>query len=256
VKVDVVLPAGGRIYGEFAIEAGAEVKALISFNGKTVLEHSIETLRDTDCIGRIVVVGPDEIAAHPAAKAADVVLSEGGDSGPANIIRGLEWLHSTDGKYADRVLIVATDLPFLTPEAIVKFIGSCDPEADFCVPLVRREEFESRFPGAEIEYVHLVDGQWTMGCAFLVNPEAVIKSRSLIENIFSMRKSQLGMVRILGLGFILRFLFGRLTVAHIEKRCNTIIKCKGRAIYASDAALAYDMDKPDEYKYAVNAITV
>ncbi len=256
MKIDVVMPAGGRIYGEFADEAGAEVKALISFNGKTVLEHSIEILRSTECVGRIVVVGPDEIAAHPVSKAADVVLSEGGDSGPANIIRGLEWLRDTDGKSADRVLIVATDLPFLTPEAIVKFIGSCDPDADFCVPLVRQEEFESRFPGTEIEYVHLADGHWTIGCAFFVNPTAVIKSRPLIENIFTMRKSQFGMVRILGIGFILRFLFGRLTVKHIEKRCNSIIGCRGCAVYSSDAVLAYDIDKPDEYRYAASVIAI
>lgn len=254
MKVDVIMPAGGRIYGEFADEAGAEVKALISIGGKTVLERSIDTLRATGCVGRVVVIGPDEVSANPASDAADTVLSEGGNSGPANIIRGLQWLHDTDGTHADRVLIVTTDLPFLTSEAIIGFIDSCNSEIDFCVPLVSRDAFESRFPGTELEYVSLADGQWTMGCAFLVNPAAIMKSRPLIENVFEMRKSQFGMARLLGLRFTLRFLFRRLTIAHIEQRCSAIIGCSGRAIFGSDAVLAYDIDKPEEYRYAANAV--
>jgi len=67
-------------------------------------------------------------------------------------------------------MIVTTDLPFLTPQAITDFLDICQPDLEICVPLIRREEFEERFPGLKIEYVRLRDGQWTMGCAFLLSP--------------------------------------------------------------------------------------
>jgi len=99
LKVDAILPAGGRITGVFAQETGTSVKALISPGGPTVLERTLDALRATGHVGRIVVVGPDEVASHPAACAADVVLPES-ISGPANIFGGLEWLaHVSDGHY-------------------------------------------------------------------------------------------------------------------------------------------------------------
>lgn len=251
MRVDAILPAGGRIGEEFAARAGAEVKALIPISGETVLERTIRTLKSTGRVDRVVVIGPEEVAAHPASRAADHVLAEGVSSGPANIIRGLQWLHDSDGRHAERVLVVTTDLPFLTAHGINAFLDACDPSADICAPLITRESFESAYPGSHNEYVALADGSFTMGCAFLVNPEAILRNRDLIERAFGARKSQLRMARLLGLGFIVRFAAGRLRVSHIEQRCGALLGCSGRAIRGCDPELAYDIDKPEEWLYAV-----
>jgi GTP:adenosylcobinamide-phosphate guanylyltransferase len=248
--IDVILPAGGRISGEFAAEAGAEVKALIEVGGRTVLQRTLDALRATGQVRRAIVIGPHEIADHACAKSADAVLPEGGDSGPANILRGIEWLSDTDGSRAGRVLIVTTDLPFLTPEAISTFIDSCPPDIDLCLPLVSKKAFEKRFPGSDNQYVKLADGSWTLGCGFLVNPEAIESNRDQIERVFAARKSQIGMARLLGLGFIIRFLTGRLSVSHIEKRCTHMLGCSGKAIPGSCPELAFDLDNIGEYRYA------
>lgn len=252
MNVDAILPAGGRISGEFALEAGAEVKALIPIDGRTMLERTLDTLRATGRIERVILIGPGEVAEHPAARLADAVLPEGGDSGPANILHGLEWLRENDGRHADRVLILTTDLPFVTSNAINAFLDSCPADIDLCAPIIRREAFEERFPGSENEYVKLRDGEWTMGCSFLVNPEALERNRRHIEQVFAARKSQLGMVRLLGFMFIARFVFGRLTVRHIEERCRSLLGCSGQGILGSPPELAFDIDKIDEYRYAVN----
>ena len=250
--IDVILPAGGRISGEFAAEAGVDVKALIEIGGRTVLQRPLDALRATGQIRRAIVIGPDEIADHSCAKSADAVLPEGGDSGPANILRGIEWLRETDGSRADRVLIVTTDLPFLTPEAISVFIGSCPSDVDLCAALVSKKAFEERFPGSENQYVKLADGEWTLGCGFLVNPEAIESNRDHIERVFAARKSQIGMARLLGFGFIIRFLTGRLTVSHIENRCAKMLGCSGKGIRQSSPELAFDLDHIGEYRYAAN----
>jgi len=252
--VDAILPAAGRISGDFAAEAGAGVKALIELGGRTVLERTIAALRATGRIGRIVVIGPEEVTAHPAARAADAALPEGGESGPSNIRRGLEWVRDASGGHADRVLIVTTDLPFITPEAITRFLDACPLDLDICIPLLRREEFEARFPDFPLEYVRLRDGEWTMGCAFLVNPEAIIAHRARIEQVFALRKSQLGMMRLLGPLFIVRFLLKRLTIKDIEQRCLDILGCTGGAIHGCPPELTFDIDLPREYRYAVEHI--
>ena len=252
MSIDAILPAAGRIKDDFAAEVGTELKALIEIGGRTVLERTIDTLRATGRVGRIVVIGPEEVAAHPGSRSADAVLPEGGDSGPDNIIAGLEWLRETNGgRDADRVLVVTTDLPFLTPECIAGYLDSCPEGVGICAPLVDSETFEARFPESQTMYVKLRDGRWTMGCAFLVDPAAVFANRDLIERCFQARKSQFAMAQLLGIGFILRFFAGQLAVADVEERCRGILGCSACAIRDSAPELAFDIDQVEDYRYAV-----
>ena len=250
MKVDAILPAAGRISGDFAVEAGAEIKALIPLCGRNLLERTVATLRATGRVGRIVIIGPRELTAHPAARAADAALPEVG-SGPANILRGMEWLYEANGgRHAEQVLILTTDLAFLTSQAITSFLDACPGGLDACLPLIRREEFEARFPGLVIEYVRLRDGEWTMGCVFLVNPAAIARNRAMIERAFAARKSQIRMVRLLGPVFIARFLTRRLAIPHIEERCLKLLGCTGAGIRGCAPELALDIDRPEDYRYA------
>lgn len=253
-KVDVILPAGGRIKGEFAAEAGVEVKALIEFGGRTVLEHMIDTLRASERINRLVVIGPAEVIEHSACRHVDGALPEG-DSGPANMLRGIEWLSQQDGAHAERVMIAATDLPFLTRDTVSHFLDACPRDADVCVPVISREEFLARFPGSRDDYAVLRDGAWTIGCAFLVNPVAILQNRDHLERVFDARKSKLGMVRLLGLPFIFSFLTRRLTVSQVVGQCERILGCKGAAVPGCPPELAFDIDLHEEYRYAAARLT-
>src|SRR2546427_437783 len=151
--VDAVLPAGGRISGDFAAEAGAKVKALIRFGEVTLLDRAITTLRECGSIGRIVVIGPE--ACREAASLADGFVQEA-DSGPENIRRGLAWLGSSH-----RVLVLTTDLPFVSAQAINAFLNACPESADISVPALTRQQYESRFPDSPAVYLRLRDGEWT-----------------------------------------------------------------------------------------------
>jgi len=251
MKVDAILPAGGRITGDFATEAGAEIKALIAFEGRTLLERTLDTLRATGRVQRAVVIGPGELAGHPASATADAVLPEA-ESGPANIMRGLEWLHhANDGRHAERVLIVTTDLPFLTPESITGFLDACPPGAAMSLPAIRKEAIEASCPHWAGTYLHLRDGAWTLGCAFLVDPQSIMANREHIERVFNARKSALAMARLLGPLFIARFMCRQLTVGHVQRRCEQILGCTGAAVLDCAPELAFDIDLPQEYRYAV-----
>lgn len=249
--VDAILPAGGRISGPFAREANAAIKALIQLGGWTVLERTLASLGATGRVRRTVLIGPEEVLSHPAARSADVALAEG-NSGPANIFRGLEWLYvANERRYSERVLILTTDLPFLTPDAIRGFLDACPAGIDLCMPILNREEFEARFSYRSARYVPLRDGEWMIGCAFLVDPAALVRNRSAVERVFAARRSRVGMARILGPAFVLRFLARRLTVGHIEQRCQEMLGCTGRGIRGCAPELALDIDYPEDYRYAV-----
>ena len=140
-RFDVLLPAGGRISGDYARAAGTEIKALISFGGVTVLERTIAALRATNRANRIAVIGPREIENHAATRAADLFAEEG-TSGPDNVFRGLEKLGYDSNNHA-RVLAVTTDLPFLSAAALLDFFTAADQfqDADICIPIVEQRAF-------------------------------------------------------------------------------------------------------------------
>lgn len=243
-RFDVILPAGGRIEGAFAEQADTDIKALIRLGGQTILSRTIGALRATGRAGRIVVIGPQTALDEAQNAGVDVVCEEGA-SGPDNILRGLNLLQSQG-----RVLIVTTDLPFLTPDALNAFLDACPPDADVALPIMTRSEFETRFPGTQNEYVRLKEGQFTLGCAFVVNAQTLLQNEAHVRALFAARKSQWQMVRLIGLGTGLRFAMGRLSIAHLEERAGQIARCRGRAIPHMPPELAYDIDLPEEFDYA------
>jgi hypothetical protein len=102
--------------------------------------------------------------------------------------------------------------------------------------------------------MRLQDGEWAIGCAFLLNVPALQKSRAHIEQAFAARKSQVAMARLLGPLFILRFVFKRLTIAHIMERCQRVLGCTGAPIRGCAPELAYDIDEVPEYRYALQRV--
>ena len=253
-RFDVLLPAGGRISGDYAREAGTEIKALIEFDGATVLERTIAALRATNRVTRIAVIGPREIENHAATRAADLFVEEG-KSGPDNVFRGLEKLGYDCENHA-RVLAVTTDLPFLSATALLAFFTAADAfqDADICIPIVEKRAFEKAFPGSAGEYVRMRDGHWTLGCAFLFRASVVAQIRPHAEAAFQARKNQLAMARLLGPAFIARFLTKRLDVAHVQAACERILHCSGRVVTSGAPELAFDIDTLNEYRYAAQKL--
>jgi GTP:adenosylcobinamide-phosphate guanylyltransferase len=247
---DAILPAGGEIDPAFAAEVGVKNKALIEIGGKTVLQRVMQALRDSGRIRRIAVIGPDQV--HQAAEGADLLLQPG-SSGPDNILKGLAALQEGSSP-PTKVLVVTTDLPFLTPEIINRFIDSCPPGADICVPLIDKDAYVTRFPNSTATFVPLRDGVLTAGCMYLFDVAALQAARPHMERIFEVRKSKIGMARLLGPKFLVKFLTKSLTVEDVEKKITGLLHCTGKAIQNSAPELAYDIDYLDDYEYAVQHV--
>lgn len=248
--LDVVIPAGGQMNADFARVTGTAFKPLVKFDNKTVLRTTIEALRGSPRINRIIVVGAKEVIEHSDASLATVVLPEKG-SGPKNIMAGIEQLLAMDLP-PDRVLIVTSDLPFLTPASVERFLDLCEHDIDFNVPLIEKPDFEEAFPGAEAMFVKLLDGEWTTGCMYEVSVRGFRTALSHIEDVFERRKSKIGIARLLGFKFVWDYLNKKLTVHDIEKKITDLLRVRGRAIPGSPAELAYDIDYVDDYQYAVS----
>lgn len=242
---DVVLPAGGRITGDFAQKAGTGIKALILFDGETILRRTIRALRESECIGRIAVIGPEEALAEARESGADLMLPEG-KTGPDNIYRGLDGLPNVTA----HLLIVTGDMPFLTSEAVRDFLALCPTEVEICIPIVERNAFELRYPNLIRTDTPLHDGNFRLGGVFRVEVSTLRRTRLHLEQMFAARKNNFQMAQLIGIPFIVRYLFRRLTIDQIVARAGEILQCGGAAVRHVPPELAFDIDIPEELAYA------
>lgn len=249
-RFDAIIPAGGYIKPAFADRVGTPAKALIDFKGRLILDRIIDALDESQLVRRTILIGSPEVLASEPAKRCDVVLEQG-TSAPDNILKGLKWL-SEQSDAPKRVFIVTTDLPLLTGEIIRRYVDMCPQDVNLTVPLISRAEWNVRFPNSDATFAKLADGEWTTGCAYLMDVDAFRQSLPYIEAVFQNRKSLPGMAKLLGFGFLLKLLTKRLTVPEVEAKIKTMLHCTGAAIRHAPPELSYDIDDETDLDYALN----
>ncbi|HEY8417919.1 MAG TPA: hypothetical protein VIK93_07785, partial [Limnochordales bacterium] len=162
------------------------------------------------------------------------------------------------GGPGSRLLVVTSDIPLVTAAAIEDFLDRCrrrdaaaGPRAlDAFYPMVSRENSEARFPGQRRTYVRLRSGSYTGGNCVLLSPAVLLKQRELFEQAVALRKDPVRMARLLGLGFIIRFLTRRLEAADIERVVRERLGINGAIIEVPYAEIGFDVDKPEDLELA------
>lgn len=246
---DAIIPAGGSIDPEFAARVGTTSKALIPFADRTVLRRTIEALQGTGRMNRIILVGTPEVLAHPDAKLAQEHVPAG-TSGPDTIFKGLKHLAGLPNP-PSKVLIVTADLPFLTPENLEYFLSRCPEDRGLCVPLITKTEYQTRFPDSTATFIPLQDESWAAGNTYVMDVAAFTRALPDLEKLFQVRKSKIGMIRLLGFDFLIKFLWKKLTIKDIENKVARLLGCSGGPVMGASAELAYDVDDLEDYEYAM-----
>jgi molybdopterin-guanine dinucleotide biosynthesis protein A len=249
---DAIVPAGGSIDAEFAAKVGTSSKALIMFGEQAILERTILALRGTGRVGRIFVSGGAEVQASDAAKLANKTVPSG-NSGPESILNALKSLMAEPNP-PKKVVVITCDLPFLTPKLLTDFIDACPKDVDVCMPLITRGQYQTRFPHSHSTFIPLQDDTWTAGNVYLMDVQALQNAMPHLERVFKVRKSKIGMAKLLGPVFLYKFLRKQLTVPLVEAKLKQILGCSGAPVLNCAPELAYDIDDFEDYEYAMKFI--
>jgi GTP:adenosylcobinamide-phosphate guanylyltransferase len=248
VLIDTVVLAGGADRGELAATTGISYRPLLDVGGQPLIVRLLGALRASDQVGRIAVVAPEPVLAATADQKVDLrVLS--GESFIDNLLSGVDALASPS------MLIVTGDLPLLSVAAVDEFIDrSLAAEAEITYPIIPKEVCEARFPGGKRTWVRLRDGVFTGGNAVTLTRDFANRSRGLIAGLYASRKNPLKLASLLGFGFVIGLLCGRLTLADIERRASAIVSGRARAIICSHPELGFDVDKLSDLETARRAL--
>ncbi|MCS6948968.1 MAG: nucleotidyltransferase family protein [bacterium] len=247
-----VVTAGGRVARtQFpaadlpeGIESEGDLlpKALLQVDGRTLLERVLEAVRATGRAERIVVVGAASLQRWLRSPA-ETLLPEHAEA-HENLLVGLQAV-----AHYPRALYLTSDLPFVTAEAICRFLEACPEEAQLCYAIARREAFDARFPNSPSVYARMKDGEWLAGCAMLIDPSALLQRAEWVRRVAQRRKSLWQLAMLAGWGVLWRFATRQLTVADVERRAEQLLGIHCRAVECAPE-LAYDVDTPQEYEYA------
>jgi GTP:adenosylcobinamide-phosphate guanylyltransferase len=242
VNVDAVVLAGGSAEG---LGSDAPYKGVLEIGGRPMVDYVIDALRRSRSVEHVAVVVPDARGLGDWANRADKIVIYD-DTVVENLIAGCDSFG-----YERPILALAADIPLLTAAAVDGFLSLADdPTVRFNYPVIERGDAEAAYPGVRRTYMKLREGVFTGGNLLLVDPRLILANRVVAEKAFAQRKSTIGLVRLLGLGFVWKFILGRLSVAELEEKASEVIGGKARAVRVSDAQIGLDVDKPSDLAIA------
>jgi len=222
-----------------------KVKSLILYQGKSLLTRGVEaTLGIPDLVPPVAIVGPPDIREEvaPFGDRARWLLE--GETLMDNVMRGAEylgWKHS--------FLLVSPDLPLATSDDFARFLASVPPEAEMCVPVIRKEDFVAAFPNCPNRFNRTREGDVTMGSIFYASGLALRKNIPLARDACRARKYPWRLAYMLGLSIIVKYLLGTVSIAELERRASRLLDCAARGILLPLPRLAYDIDNELNLRY-------
>lgn len=243
--IDAVVLAGSLNSGPLKECSPAGYEALIPIGKKVMVEYVAEALLNTRQINRVLVVGPVK-ELSPLMSGARLTLTEAAGGIMENIEAGLKQLPG--GK---RILLATSDIPMLTPQSVADFIALCgDMSGDLYYPIIPKKVVEKRFTSTKRTYVSLAEGVYTGGNLFLLNPAVYKQCVQNGRRIFDQRKSPVGLCRLIGLPFVLKYILRTLTIEDVRQKGSELLGIKGVVVVSHYPEIGVDVDKPADLALA------
>lgn len=244
---DAIVLAGGGL--EPGLPAGAANKAFLEIAGRPLLAYVVDALRRAPSVAQIAVAGPG-----PAVGAAAAGILTVPDKGTImdNVVGAMEALRA-----AAPVLVIASDIPLLTPRVVEDFLAACAKDsADFHYAIVPQDAIERAYPGARKTFVRVAEGTFAGGSVMRVNPAVVDRVRTFVDRVIAARKKPWLLAQVFGWSIVMKFASGRLTIGEMEARVTELLGITARAVIRSDPELALDVDvgKPENLEIIRGAL--
>ena len=218
-----------------AAYAGVPHKALIVLDGQTLLARVAHALRDAGATRIAVSVSDDAVRSHATELGLTVLTAAAGPS--LSVREGIEALGAP-------LLVTTADHALLQPEWVTRFLADVPPQADVAALLARQDVVESAAPGTRRTYLRFADGAWS-GCNLFhfATPRSVA-ALDLWAQVEADRKRPWRIVRKLGIGTLLRYMSGRLTLVAAIAHLGRLAGLNAAAVSTPFGLAAVDVDKP------------
>lgn len=233
-----VILAGSRPGGDpLSGHEGVPHKALIDVAGTPMLARVVDALRKAGA-GRIgVSCNEEHVEALAKSLGAEIIPTGRGPSDSA----ALAFAH-----FGAPLLVTTADHALLDAQWVRQLVEETPQGSDLSLMLARRDRVEAAMPGSKRTWLRFADGDWS-GCNLflLATPEAR-KALELWVGIEADRKRPWRLVARLGLGAILGYALGRLSLAGGLAQLGRRHGMEVALVPAADGLAAVDVDKAED----------
>ena len=218
-----------------ATYAGVSHKALIRLEGATLLARVATAVRAAGAT-RVAVSASDRAVVVEAMRLGLEVLPPA--AGPSASVAAALTVLGTP------MLVTTADHALLDGAWVARFLADVPDDADVATLLARRDVVEAVAPATRRTWLRFADGDWS-GCNlfWLATPEAAL-AIGLWSQVEADRKRPWRIVWRLGPLLLLRYLFGRLTLAAAVRQLGRRAGVATAVVPSPFGLAAIDVDKP------------
>ena len=221
----------------FATAEGVPHKALIEIGGRPMLARVIQALAAAGVQRIAVAADHPEVIALARTLGTEIVPPAAGPSG--SVAAGFALLGAP-------MLVATADSALLQPQWVRDFVADAPADGDVAILLARRDAVERDAPPSRRTWLRFADGQWS-GCnLFLLatlRAEAAIATWQAVE---ADRKRPWRIAARLGIGTLLSYVAGRLSLGEAVARLGRRVGISAHAVPARNGLAALDVDKASD----------
>jgi CTP:molybdopterin cytidylyltransferase MocA len=247
----LVLAADRGAADPVAAEAGTSCKALAPVAGIPMVRRVVEALQESERIDRIVLVGPARHLLAQEASMTQVLDSSRVSWLKAGSSPSTSAAQALARQPADRpVLVTTADHALLCREMVDYFLQQATSGGhDFVVAVTPLDTVLAAFPGTRRTGIRLRGGPYCGSNLFAFMTEDARRLASFWQRVEQDRKNPRRVVAgALGLGAIVRYLLGRLTLEQALQQLSRKLGVKIGAVIMPFAEAAIDVDSPLDYQ--------
>ena len=238
-------------------------KAVLPFCGKPLIEYTLAALKRSPEVKKICIVGPVEELKRTITST-DAVSYEFVNCGKTlieNVCRGL--MHFRESPI---VLVIPSDLPLATSEAISAFLALCSCinttyQANIFWSMVPEQDFTARYTRVKKGFNRFKDLSICHGNLLLMTPSLLNNSRFItrIDHIYQARKSSIRAAAAVGPGIGLTYLFGvhlfrRLTLSRFAQLASADFHVGLIPVLLHYPEIAVDIDEARDYRFVMEEL--
>jgi CTP:molybdopterin cytidylyltransferase MocA len=225
-------------------QTGACCKALVTIDGRPMLDGVVATLQRSEWIQRVLLSGPSRRCVET-----DVALKTALESGT------IDWLEPqsspSSSAYAAMqqlsanapVLVTTADHPLLRADIVDHFVREAvSGSADVAVAVTRFDDIQQKFPAARKTVLRFREGGFC-GCnlfAFLTPQSRCVADAW--RRVEQQRKNPLRVISQLGWWSVLRYLLGRLPLDTALDELSRRLRVRIRPVILPFPEAAIDVD--------------
>jgi CTP:molybdopterin cytidylyltransferase MocA len=244
MKINFLILAGGGASEWILNKERVKHKCLIKINDKPSISYIIESIKNFKKDFEIVLIGTSAIKDAGIDKTVDKFIEVGIDNSLADNVR-LGMKESGE----DFVVITSGDIPGVSTQTISEIVKMVNEYSsyEFIVPIITKDEIESKFPGSKRTYGKIKEGKVKVGNFLVIRKSSFDKLNPIIDKYTEGRKSLIKLMLSFGIWNLIKLvLMGSLTIPELEKILYKTTGLNAKAVIVPLGEVGVDLDKESD----------